>query len=109
VGLGNTVPKRDYVFVEDTAEAIVRMAVAPLAPGQHILNVGSGQEAGVLDVARLLACICGVTARFETDPARVRRVDRAHQLADIRRIRDLLEWAPRLDLEGALRQIVAER
>jgi UDP-glucose 4-epimerase len=107
VWVGNTAPKRDYVFVEDTADAIVRMAVTPLPTGQHFLNVGSGQEAGVLDVARLLARICGVTARFEVDPARVRQVDRARQLADIRRIRALLAWAPSLDLEGALRRIVA--
>jgi UDP-glucose 4-epimerase len=102
VRLGNTASKRDYVYVDDAAAAFAAMVDGELAAGIHTFNVGTGVEHSVLDVLDGIAAVLGVRYRVETDPARLRRVDRLHQIADTRATREALGWTPRLALRDAL-------
>jgi UDP-glucose 4-epimerase len=106
VRLGNTAPKRDYIFVEDTARGLVAMALAELPAGVTTLNLGTGVEHGVLDIVDGLASLVGVEHRVETDPTRVRKIDRLHQCADLAPTFAQLTWRPRHDLRDALRRTI---
>lgn len=107
VRLGNTSTRRDYVFVDDVAAALLRMAEATELGGRQLINVGTGVEYGVLDIVEHLGALVGMRVQVEIDPTRVRRVDRLHQCADVRRAAALLGWKAACDLNESLRRIVA--
>ncbi|GAA4799762.1 NAD(P)-dependent oxidoreductase [Actinomycetospora chlora] len=56
--LGSGTRGVDWVHVEDVADALVRAAVAPDAPGQ-VLDVGSGRVVTIAEVVRELADLAG--------------------------------------------------
>ncbi len=91
---------RDYVFIDDVVSAMVAASTAPNINGL-VLNVGSGQEVSVLDLARLVLQITGSTANILTSTKTsggVRRMCANIALADKR-----LNYHPSISLEDGLR------
>jgi dTDP-glucose 4,6-dehydratase len=107
VRLGNLHPTRDLNYVANTAEGFVRAAAAPEAIGRTI-NLGTGREISMGDLARLIMQLVGREATVETDEQRLRpegsEVDRL--LADTTLARNLLGWEPAVDLETGLRRTI---
>lgn len=108
VRLGSLSPTRDMNFVLDTVEGFCLAAVSPNVLGETI-NLGTGREISIGDLARLICKLMGVDAKIERDDERVRpelsEVDRL--CADATRARDLLGWKPRHNLEDGLEQTIA--
>ena len=78
--------RRDFVHVEDVAEAFVLALEHPQAPG-NVFNMGSGQDWSVEEVARILA---GAMGRPHLEPeitAQARTGDIRHCIADIGKAR----------------------
>jgi len=91
---------RDYIHVEDLAEAHV-LALEGGAPGRHrIFNLGSGDGYTVREVIETARNVTGVDipAR-ETDR---RPGDPTALIASSDKIRDELGWEPRKDLEAMI-------
>ncbi len=103
VRLGSTTPTRDLNYVANTVEGFVKAAEAPRAIGQTV-NLGSGREISVGDLARKIAELIGQDIQIECDQQRLRpdasEVERL--LADNRLARELLGWEPQVDLETGL-------
>src|SRR5262249_2651386 len=92
--LGSLWPRRDLVPVRDGARAVVEtLAQAPA--GLTTFNVGTGVTWSMQEVLDLLGELRGAQLRVQTDPAKVRPVERAHLRADVRRLREFLGWVPR--------------
>lgn len=108
VKLGNVTPRRDYIYVGDTAAALLRMLEAELETGMHTFNVGTGSEHSVLDILAAVAAALGRSYEVIIDPARVRAVDRLHQCADITATREALRWTPAVPLAEGVRLTVSE-
>jgi dTDP-glucose 4,6-dehydratase len=108
VRLGSLGPTRDFTFVSDTVAGFVRAATAPQAVGRTV-QLGTGIETSVGDLATLLAKVVGAPLRIERDEARVRpessEVERL--IADPALARDLLGWAPQVPLRDGLERTVA--
>ncbi len=107
IKLGNLRPLRDLNFVANTVDGFIAAAESAAAIGKTI-NIGSGREISIGDLANKIAALIGKTAFIETDAQRLRpensEVDRL--LADISYARDLLGWYPPISLEeGLLRTI----
>jgi UDP-glucose 4-epimerase len=99
--LGNLWPKRDLVPTADAARAVVETLLA--APeGLTTVNVASGAARSMQEVIDLLGDLLNRPIRVETDPAKVRAVERAHLQADVSRLRSLIGWAPHSDLRRGL-------
>ena len=89
---------RDYVHVQDIAEAHVRLAqvLDTGPPPSDVYNVGTGLGASVLDVINAIAAHTGlpvdpeILPRREGDPARI--------VGSAQRLRDELDWTARHDL-----------
>ncbi|MGI8448400.1 MAG: NAD-dependent epimerase/dehydratase family protein [Streptosporangiaceae bacterium] len=80
VRTGNLSSRRDYVFVDDAADALLRLARHCDDGQSATLNVGSGRAYAGHEV---LAALAPATAPAPVlDPARVRPVDRPLLLAD---------------------------
>lgn len=108
IRLGNLAPTRDFCFVEDTARAFVRAAEVDAAVGRT-LNVGTGREISIGDLAALIAEITGRQIPVGLDGERVRpggaEVERL--VCDATRAREVLGWVPEHTLEEGLEKAVA--
>jgi NAD dependent epimerase/dehydratase len=103
VRLGNLHPTRDMNYVANTVDGFMAAAVAPGAIGRTV-NLGSGQEISIGDLARLIGELTGRPAEVQEDAERLRpqgsEVERL--LADNRLARELLDWTPAVALEEGL-------
>jgi len=104
IKLGATSPTRDFNFVTDTASGFMAVADCDRAIG-NVVNVGSGREISVGDLAKLLIEITGADAEVVTDEQRLRpggsEVERL--LCDNTRAREWAGWEPQVSLEDGLR------
>ena len=103
VRLGNLHPTRDLNYVVDTVEGFVLAACRAQAIGQTI-NLGSGREIRIGDLARLISELMARAISVECEEERIRpecsEVERL--LADNTLARKLLGWEPRNSLEYGL-------
>ena len=84
---------RDFVFVGDVAEAVIKCATYE-QPLNAIINVGSGEAVTLIDVVETIAEVIGKKAEY-TISGRFRVGDVRHAIADMERYKTLLgEWKP---------------
>jgi len=105
IKLGSTTPTRDFNYVDDTARGFISVADSDRALG-HVVNIGSGREISIGDLAELLVSVSGKDAKVVTDDSRVRpdssEVERL--LCDNSRAREWCGWEPQVPLEEGLRR-----
>jgi len=91
---------RDYVYVDDVVNALVSAATAP-GLNQQVINVGSGTETSVRDLARLIIDITGSEPEEVYNPHVGGGVSRMK--ADISLAKEKLNYVPLIPLEMGLR------
>ena len=91
---------RDYVFVDDVVNALVAAATVQDMDGQ-IINVGSGTETSVKDLAREVIEITGGKPEEVYNPRVGAGVSR--MCADIKKAKKALNYIPLIPLEMGLR------
>jgi NAD dependent epimerase/dehydratase len=105
IKLGSTTPTRDFNYVDDTARGFIAVAESDRALG-HVVNIGSGREISIGDLAELLVAVSGKDAKVASDESRVRpdnsEVERL--LCDNTRAREWCGWEPEVPLEEGLRR-----
>lgn len=94
---------RDYVYVEDVADAVSRALERPEVRG--ILNIGTGVEVSVNELYRRLAGIAGVSRSPQHGPRR--EGDWRRGALDARRAGEALGWSARTSLDAGLGQTMA--
>ena len=100
---GDGEQSRDFTYVENVAEANIRAAQAPGAPG-GVFNVGCGTRYSLNDLLAMLGRILGLRVRpVYADP---RPGDVRDSLADISRARQVLGFEPIIGFEEGLRRTV---
>jgi UDP-glucose 4-epimerase len=104
IRLGNTWPKRDYIHVQDAASGFVAAALrGALTAGEALpINLGTSHQYSVAEVVTKLSERSGLNITIESDPARVRPVDRPFLGADNTRAREVLGWSPRFGIDDAI-------
>ncbi len=103
IHLGNLHPTRDLNYVSNTVDGFLLAATEPAALGQTV-NLGSGREISVGDLANLIAKMVGKPVIIESEDERLRpqcsEVERL--LADNALAQKLLGWMPKVSLEEGL-------
>jgi len=103
VRLGSLEPTRDLNYVADTVAGFVKAAETPEAVGQ-VINLGSGREISVGDLAGTIIAAMGKELPLVTEAERIRpagsEVERL--CADNSRARQILGWQPQYTLEQGL-------
>jgi UDP-N-acetylglucosamine/UDP-N-acetyl-alpha-D-glucosaminouronate 4-epimerase len=100
---GDGEQSRDFTYVENVVDAVLRACAAPGAPGK-ILNVGVGKSFTLNQTIGLLNRICGRELKPRYGP--LRQGDARESLADISLARKLLGYEPRVLFEEGLRRTV---
>lgn len=95
---GDGEQRRDCVHVSDVARANLATALSPRV--HEVYNVGSGKNYSINEVARLFSANVTYIAERKGEP----RVT----LADIGKITSQLGWRPKVAIEEAVRDMVAE-
>lgn len=107
IRLGHLKPTRDFNYVSDTIQGFLMAGEANAAVGRTV-NLGSGREIAVGELAEIIAELSGYPARLEQDKDRVRpdgsEVERL--LANNKLARTLLGWEPCVSLEEGLKRTV---
>lgn len=97
---------RDYVYVDDVVDALVRAGMAD-CPGDRFV-VGTGVPTTDLQLNRAVAAAVGGAREPEFAPPRLG--DLPHMVVDASRLRERLGWVPTVPLaEGIARTVAALR
>lgn len=103
---GTGTPRREFLHVDDLAEAACfvlardrRTYEAATTPMCSHINIGTGRDIPIIDLARLIADIVGFRGRITCDASRPDGTPR--KLLDISRIAEL-GWAPRIGLREGI-------
>ena len=95
---GSGRPLREFLHVDDLADALVFLMRT--YSGGDIINVGSGLEISIAELAALLSEIIGYQGELEFDSSRPDGTPR--KLLDSSRL-NTMGWQPRMDLKTGLR------
>ncbi|WP_327131706.1 SDR family NAD(P)-dependent oxidoreductase [Streptomyces sp. NBC_01343] len=103
IRLGSLSPTRDFTYVTDTAEGFLAVAECDRALGE-VVNLGTGEEISIGDLARALIAASGRDAQVVVDASRLRPTgSEVHRLlSDNSRARDWAGWTPRVSLTQGL-------
>ena len=101
--LGSLSPTRDFNFVTDTARGMLALALCQEAVGE-VVNIGSGNECSIGQVAKMLMEITGRQVEIETDHDRIRpdKSEVNRLLADNKKIQSLTNWKSKISLKEGL-------
>lgn len=107
LNLGATTPTRDFTFVTDTAAGMIRGAEVDEAVGTTI-NLGTGSEISIGDLAQLIAKLIGVDLKLHRDSTRLRPADSEVErlLSNNALAQSVLKWRPVIDLETGLKRTI---
>jgi len=98
---GSGAQTRDFVYVDDVVEALVASASSSDAD-RRIINVGSGHETSINELAQSVAEVVGRKVEMLHSPAGGGGVSRL--CADIDAARQLLHYEPRVELRHGLQR-----
>jgi GDP-L-fucose synthase len=99
---GTGAATREFLFVDDAAEGIVRAAEVMEEPVP--INLGGGIEISIRDLVAKIAAACDYRGRIAWDSSKPDGQPRRG--LDISRARALLGWSPRQDFDAGLRATV---
>ena len=89
---------RDFLYVQDCAEAIVKALEADT--GDKWINLGSGREISIADTAKVVAEVVGYKGAIEWDL--LKPDGQPRRCLDITRAKQLLGWEPTTRLRDGL-------
>ena len=94
---GSGRPLREFLHVDDCADGLVTIAQGVSAPA--LVNLGSGEEISIADLARLVTRIVGFDGELAFDASRPDGTPR--KLMDTSAMK-ALEWSPSISLEDGI-------
>ena len=100
--IGDNGIRRDYVYVDDAAEAAIRTIFAPKDAFPIVLNIGSGQPISLGALMSEIAVATGCQLKVDKSPAR--SFDRRDLWLRVDRAKAILNWVPRTELPDGLRR-----
>jgi dTDP-L-rhamnose 4-epimerase len=95
---------RDFVFIDDVAAAVLRMATGPI-PSNIAYDIGSGEATTIRELARMIARIYGAPEPVVNGAFRNGDVRAAS--GDISRAKTELTWAPHWTVERGVKALCA--
>lgn len=98
--IGDGTQTRDFVFVDDVIDALMAASTATDV-NRAVINIGSGQEIGINELAGRVVRVTGKRANVLHNLAQPGGVSRL--VADVRLAQQLLGWSPNTDLDRGLR------
>jgi GDP-L-fucose synthase len=96
---GSGRPRREFLHVDDLADAVVFLLKT--WSDEEPINVGTGTDVTIAQLAQLIAHVIGFKGRFDFDASKPDGTPR--KLLDVSKL-TALGWSPRIELEAGIRQ-----
>ena len=105
--LGNMHAERDFIYVDDIIEGLLKVLDSDQLVGEKI-NLGSGTGISIGDLAEKILNIMDKDIEILFDATRIRpeSQDVEKIIADINKANDLLDWKPRISIEDGLTKTI---
>jgi GDP-L-fucose synthase len=100
---GDGTPTREFLYVEDCADGI--LAACERYDGSEPINLGSGQEISIRDLAALIGRLMGYQGTFSYDTSKPNGQPR-RQLS-VERAARLLDWRAHTSFEEGLQKTIS--
>jgi UDP-glucose 4-epimerase len=98
---------RDFVYVDDAADAFLRAGASGVCDGD-VFNVGGDQPISLSELVQLLVRVADSgSVKFVEWPADKKRIDIGSFYSDSTKFRTTTGWAPQVCLEEGLRRTLA--
>jgi NAD dependent epimerase/dehydratase len=106
--LGSLTPTRDFVYVGDTVEGLIRLLSSDAATQGLTFNIATGRDISVADVVTMVGELLGRELRVRSADERMRpQKSEVHQLlGDPAKLRELTGWSPQTELRTGLAAVV---
>ena len=105
IKLGNLTPKRDFIHTYDMASA-VKQLLKMEKTGFDIFNLGRGMEYSAVDIVAAFERQLNDKVKIEVDPARVRKVEREHLLANVSKLKKEAGWEPVWGIDEGIKNLI---
>ena len=93
---------RDYIFVDDIVNAMIRCAEVPNAVGE-VINVGSGSSTRFCDmVSAVINCVKNGKMEFIPWPDNYEKIETGDISVDISKLKAITSWQPNITLEEGI-------
>jgi NAD dependent epimerase/dehydratase len=108
IRLGSLSPRRDLTYMSDTVAGFLAAGLCPGLEGETV-QLGTGRAESVGDIVRIACEVCGVDAKVEEDPARVRPSQSEVMVlqSDPSRARQRLGWEAKVPLRDGVARTAA--
>jgi len=105
IRLGNTRPRRDFLFVRDTVRGFMELWKCDEAVGK-VINIGTGKDISIEELVQKILNQIGKKREIEVEDQRIRpeKSEVMQLLSDTRLAQKLFHWEPRYTLEDGLRE-----
>lgn len=96
---------RDFIFIEDVVNAYMLAVEKPVTPGE-IINIGSGEQSSIGQVAELILKLTGGKSSLQwgAKKGQARQIEPKMWQADIRKAKKILGWEPTFSLKEGLQK-----
>jgi len=101
---GDGTQTRDFVYIDDNIEANVRALILDTANNGEVINVGSGRQTTILDLAERIARLSGKDLPSLRLPER--KIEIRYRAPDITKMKELLGFTPQVSLDDGLRKTI---
>ena len=91
--------KREFLFVDDAAEGVLKCVKAPKG---SIVNIGSGIETPILELAKEVLRAYGLRIPIKLDPSKPN--GQLRKVLDTHKAQNLLSWRAKTTLSNGLSQ-----
>ena len=105
IKLGNINAERDFTFVSDTANGIIRALFLKKAIGETI-NLGSGRSHKIKDIVKSVSSILEKKVTISTNKDRLRPFDVNKLVCDNRKAKKMLDWEPKITFDEGLKNTI---
>ena len=107
VAIGDVTPTRDFVYVADTVEALVRLGSSSEHAGETF-NISTGRDVSVSDIVDLVGELLGRKLEVVTSEKRLRppQSEVFQLLGSADRLRQAYGWEPTVELRDGVRAVI---
>ena len=105
--IGNSQPTRDFNFVEDIAEGLIKASENDDLVGE-VVNIGTGKEISIGALVEKIIKLTGSKAVMITEDLRLRpeKSEVMRLCADNSKMKDKTGWTPKTDFETGLKKTI---
>ena len=107
VNLGNTKPRRDYIYIKDVVSAFVSALEKKVDIGFSVFNVCSGKDTNAEEIVSIVSQIKKQPTEMNINQSLFVRLDEKEiEYGSFNKIKNVIGWEPSFSLERGLEEMI---